>query len=190
MNRSLRAARITLVLLALGATGLSAQARLVLGVGGGVIFPTKGSFGDDVKSMGYHFQLMAGISPGAGKLAFRVDGQYGSVNYEEQTSGARPKDKILAVNGDLVFHPSRSGSIRPYLLAGPTWGHFSYSSGVTSVGDETTSNFGFNGGIGLNMGGGEKTWFFAEFRYIHTEDHKYMPLTVGIRINTRQAYAK
>jgi opacity protein-like surface antigen len=70
------------------------------------------------------------------------------VNYEAGTGATTPKDKILAVNADLVFHPSSSGGVRPYLLAGPTYGHFSFRSGVSGIGDVSTNNFGFNGGAG------------------------------------------
>jgi hypothetical protein len=41
-----------------------------------VIVPTKGesSFGDDVKSVGYHMQLMLGIAPGKGKISVASTG--------------------------------------------------------------------------------------------------------------------
>jgi opacity protein-like surface antigen len=177
------------LLLIVAAAGVSAQTRVVLGVGGGAIIPSKSSFEPpEVKSMGYHMQFMVGISPGGGKLSFRFDGQYASLNYEEQTSGARPKDKIFAVNADLVFHPSSGGSVRPYLLAGPTYGSFKFRSGLTSDPDESTSNVGFNAGAGINLGGSSKLWFFAESRYIYTKDHKYIPVSIGVRINTGQPF--
>ena len=192
MRGTLRALMTTGLLLGLGTAGLAGQTRLVLGAGGGVIVPTKGesSFGDDVKSVGYHMQLMLGIAPGNGKVSVRFDGQYGSVNYEAGTGATTPKDKILAVNADLVFHPSNSGGVRPYLLAGPTYGHFSFRSGVSGIGDVSTDNFGFNGGAGLNIGNSSKVWFFTEARYIYTKEHKYIPITVGVRINLSQPYAK
>jgi opacity protein-like surface antigen len=191
MRGTLRALATTGLLLVVGTAGLAGQTRVVLGLGGGAIVPTKGesSFGDDAKSVGYHFQVMAGVAPGGGKISVRFDGQYGSVNYEESTSGARPKDKILAVNADLVFHPSSGGSIRPYLLAGPTFAHLSHRSGVTGVGDVSDDKFGFNGGAGLNIGGTSKVWFFTEARYIYTKERKYIPITIGVRINTGQPYA-
>ncbi|HEU5220369.1 MAG TPA: outer membrane beta-barrel protein [Gemmatimonadales bacterium] len=195
MRGTLRAVATTGLLLVLGTAGLAGQTRLVLGVGGGPIFPNKSSFSDNtykVKSVGYHFQFMLGVAPGNGKLSFRVDGQYGSVKYEPLTTGTVAKDKIFAVNADLVFHPTTSGGVRPYLLAGPTYGHFSFRSGLTGTAsaDETTNNVGFNGGAGLNFGNSEKIWFFLESRYIYTKDHKYIPVTLGVRINTGQAYTK
>jgi hypothetical protein len=184
-------ARITAtaaLLLTLGAAGAQGQTTVVLGVGGGPIFPTKGenSFGSDVKSAGYHGQVMVGFGQAGGKVSVRFDVQYGSVKYVPTTT-TKPKDNILAVNMDLVLHPSSSGAVRPYFMAGPTYGHFSYSSGAAgaSYGDVTTNNFGFNAGVGLRLGSSDKVWFFTEGRYIYTKEHSYMPLTVGVRINPR-----
>ena len=195
MRGTVRALAATGLLLVLAAGGAAGQTRVVLGVGGGAIFPNKSSFSDatyKVESLGYNMQLMFGVAPGNSKLSFRADGQYASVKYEPLTTGTVAKDKIFVVNADLVFHPSTSGGVRPYLLAGPSYGHFSFRSGLTGTAsaDETTNNVGFNGGAGLNLGMGEKVWFFLEGRYIYTKDHKYIPVTAGIRINTGQPYAK
>lgn len=194
MRGTLRAVAAAGILLLAGSTVVSGQTRVVLGVGGGAILPTKGdnSFGSDVKSLGYHFQAIVGIAPGNGKVSFRFDGQYGSVNYEELTTGARPKDKLFVVNADVVLHPSGGGGVRPYLMAGPTYGHFNFRNGLTGTAgnDETTNNVGFNGGAGLNIGHGQKVWFFIESRFIYTKEHKYIPVTAGIRVNTGQAYKK
>jgi hypothetical protein len=196
MRDTMRAIATTGLVSALVAGGLAAQTRVVLGVGGGALLPTKGdnSFGgteagQELKAkLGYHFQFMVGVAPGGSKVSFRFDAQYGAVNYQKLTSGVTPKDKIFAVNADLVFHPSTGGGVRPYLLAGPTYGHFSYRNGLTGTAgaDATTSGVGFNGGAGLNFGHGDKVWFFAEARYVYTKEHKYVPITVGIRINTGQ----
>jgi opacity protein-like surface antigen len=189
MRGTLRAVMAAGLFLTVGAAGLSGQVRAVAGVGGGVIFPSKSSFEPPpVKSLGYNIQLMLGIAPAKGKVSFRIDGQYASLNYEQGTGTAKPKDKILVGNADLVVHPTNGGSVRPYILAGPSYGHFSYRTG-TGIGDETTNNFGFNGGAGLNMGTGSKVWFFVESRYIYTKDHKYIPVTAGVRINLSQPYS-
>jgi opacity protein-like surface antigen len=188
MRGTMRAMAATGLLLVLAAGGLAGQVRVILGAGGGVVVPTKSesSFGPDVKSLGYHLQLMLGVGARNSMIGVRVDGQYGSVNYEK-VGTVTPKTKIFAVNGDLVLHPTNSGGVRPYLLAGPSYGHFSFRSGLTST-DETSNKVGFNAGAGLNFGQREKVWFFTEARYIYTKTHKYFPITVGVRINLSQAY--
>lgn len=193
MRGTLRTAAAAGFLFVLGASAVVGQTRVVLGVGGGAILPSKSSFEPPpVKSVGYHAQVMFGIAPSAGKVSARFDGQYASLNYEQQVSGARPKDKIFVVNADVVLHPGGNGAVRPYLMAGPTYGHFSFRNGLTGTAGNnvSTNNVGFNGGAGLNMGSGAKVWFFIESRYIYTKDHKYIPVTVGVRINTGQPYTR
>jgi hypothetical protein len=41
-----------------------------------------------------------------------------------------------------------------------------------------------------NIGTGNKLWFFIESRFIYTKDHSFIPVTLGVRINTAQAYKK
>src|SRR3979490_315914 len=123
MRGTLRAATATGFLLVLGAGGLYAQVRVVLGVGGGVIIPRKSSFGaPPVKSLGYNMQAMVGIAPAKGIVSFRLDGQYASINHTPATGTATPKDKMFIGSADLVVHPTKSGSVRPYILAGPSFG--------------------------------------------------------------------
>jgi len=198
MRGTTRALAATGLLLALGSGVLAGQTRVILGVGGGALQPTKGanSFGgteagQELKAkLGYHFQLMVGVAPGNSLVSFRIDGQYGGLHYGKLISGVTPKDKIFAVNADLVVHPTKSGSVRPYILAGPTYGHFSYRNGLTGTAgaDEVTNGAGFNAGAGLNIGTGKKLWFFGEARYVYTKEHKYIPITIGVRINTGQPY--
>jgi len=193
MRGILRGAVAGLILCA-GATGLQGQTGIYAGVTGGVIFPSKGtsSFGSpnpNVKSIGYHAQLSFTVAKQDSKVAFRVDGQYGSVNYEKGSSGNTPKTKILTVNGDIVLLPMPTGNARPFILAGPTYGSFHYRTG-TSIGDENTSGAGFNAGAGLALGKrGAKALFVIESRYIYTKDHKYIPVGVGVRINLKQPRA-
>ena len=187
MRGILRGAVAGLILCA-GATGLQGQTAIYAGLSGGAIFPTKSasSFGPDVKSLGYHAQLSLSVAKVGSKVAFRVDGQYGSVNYTKLPGGTTPKDKILTVNGDLVLIPMATGSARPFFMAGPTYGSFHYRTG-TSIGDANTSGAGFNAGAGLALGKpGRKALFIIESRFIYTKEHKYIPLGIGVRINLNQ----
>ncbi len=190
MKGILRSASGVGFLLALGAAGLEAQAHVVLGFGGGVIVPTKGekSFGPDVKSLGYNIEAILGVAPAKGRITFRVDGMYSAINFKS-TSSATPKDKLFGIDADVVLHPGTNGSVRPYLMAGPSYLHDSYRSGSTT-GNATSSNIGFNGGAGLNFGPSDKVWFFLEGRFIHTKDHSFFPFSLGVRINPRPASAK
>jgi opacity protein-like surface antigen len=199
MRGILRSAVAVGLLGILGATGVEAQARVILGVGGGTISPlskskwTVGS-GTAVKSLGYNAQFMIGVAPAKGIFGVRLDGQYASLNHEVATAGNRPKDKLTGANLDLVLHAGQSGSaIRPYILAGPSVYHDSYRTGTT-VGDSSNTKFGFNGGAGLNFGKSDRVWFFLEARYVYAKifetSHSFVPVDFGVRISTHQAYSK
>jgi hypothetical protein len=200
MRGILRSAVAAGLLFTLGAVGVEAQVRVVLGVGGGTISPlskskwTVGS-GSAVKSLGYNGQFMVGVGPSKGMVSVRLDGQYASVNHEVQTGAStRAKDKLTGANLDLVLHPGQTGAaVRPYILAGPSVYHDSYRSG-TGLNDSTNTKVGFNGGAGLNFGKSDRVWFFLEARYVYAKifekAHSFVPVTAGVRISTRQAYAK
>src|ERR1041385_1220888 len=87
----------------LGAVGVEAQVRVVLGVGGGTISPlskskwTVGS-GTPVKSLGYGAQFMIGARPPTCRVAVRLAGHSASVN-PQLASGptTRAKDKHSAL---------------------------------------------------------------------------------------------
>ncbi len=190
MKGILGAASAAGFLLALGAAGLEAQAHVVLGLGGGIIVPTKGdkSFGPDVKSLGYNIEAIVGVAPAKGRVTFRVDGMYSAINFTS-TSSITPKDKLFGIDADVVVHPGGNGAVRPYLMAGPSYLHDSFSSGGTTA-NATSSNIGFNGGGGLNFGRSDKVWWFLEGRFIYTTDHSFFPFSFGVRVNTHPASAR
>jgi hypothetical protein len=200
MRGILRSAVAAGLLFTLGAVGVEAQVRIVLGVGGGTISPLSKSkwtvgTGTAVKSLGYGAQFMIGVAP-KGMVSVRADGQYASLNHEVAAGAStRAKDKLTGANLDLVLHPGKSDAgIRPYILAGPSVYHDSYRSANTPVGDSTNTKVGFNGGAGLNLGKSDRVWFFLEARYVYTKifekTHSFVPVTAGIRISTHQAYTK
>lgn len=207
MHRLVRVAAASGLLFCLGAVELQAQARLVFGLGGGVVFPMKSGFNAvespalSVKSLGFGGALIIGILPKEdSKVSIRFDLGYGNVHYETPTP-ARDKDpkmSIRNINADVVFHVgNQNGKVRPYILAGPTFVSWDYRTGVTSSTAAGTGkvkgSFGFNGGAGLNFGSGKNLWFFAESRIIWTKAQavtatgtekgtSFIPLLVGIRI--------
>jgi hypothetical protein len=199
MRAILRGAVTAGAILALGATGVEAQVRVVLGVGAGTVSPLSKSnwsavgLGTDVKSLGYNAQLMLGVQPVKGIWSVRLDGQYASLNHEP-TGSDHPKDKLIGGNLDLVVHPGQSSAaVRPYILAGPSLYHDSYRT-ATTTNEASNTKLGFNGGAGLALGKSDKVWFFVEARYVYTKlfdtSHGFIPVTAGVRINTHQAYVK
>jgi len=211
MKGILRAATATGLLLTLAALGLQAQARVILGLGGGVIIPMKSGFNAvenpnlSVKSIGFGGEFIVGIMPSpASKVSIRVDLAYDNVHYKTPPAPARDKDpkmSIRNINLDLVFHPGNaSGKVRPYIMGGGTLVSWDYRTGETSStagsAGKVKGSIGFNGGAGLNIGTGKNVWFFVETRYIWTKKQAvaqqvnvgtekgtgFIPIVVGIRI--------
>src|ERR1051326_5421097 len=199
MRGILRSVVAAAVLLVPGASGVEAQVRVILGVGGGTVSPLSksnwtGGSGSVVKSIGYNAQLIFGVQPAKGIWSVRPDRQYASLNHKTGASNSDSTDKLSGPSLDLVVLPGRPGTVvRPYILAGPSLYHDSYRSG-TSVGDSSNTKVGFNGGAGLALGKSDKVWFFVEARYVYTKifdtSHSFIPVTAGVRISTHQQYVK
>ena len=209
MKGILRAATVSGVLLTSAALGLQAQARLVLGLGGGVVIPTKSGFNAvetpplSVKSLGFGGEFIVGIVPKPdSKITIRLDLAYDNLHYKDVAGRDRaPKMSIRNINADLVVHPgSSSGMVRPYFMAGPTIVSWDYRTGETSSTAGGTGSvkgsIGFNGGAGLNIGTGKNFWFFIESRYIWTKAQAiakvtnageekgtgFIPIIIGFRV--------
>ena len=210
MKGILRAATASGILLSCAALGLQAQARVTVGLGGGVVLPMKSGFRQvenpniEPKSLGFGGELIIGIMPKAdSKVGFRVDFGYQNVHYDAPTTPTRDKDPKMSIrnaNLDLVLHPgSSSGKIRPYVMVGPSFVSWDYRPNVGTLTGKVKGSFGFNGGVGINFGAGDKLGFFAESRFIWTKDQavaqgtnggtekgtSFVPIMVGIRIMTK-----
>jgi hypothetical protein len=204
MKGILRAATVSGLLFTFAAFGLHAQARVVLGLGGGVVIPMKSGFNAvedpplSVKGVGFGGQFMVGIIPSPGsKVTIRFDLAYDNVHYESVAGRTKdPKMSIRNFNADIVLHPgSAAGKVRPYILAGPTVVSWDYRPNDPSGTGKVKGSFGFNAGAGLNFGQGRLT-FFVESRYIWTKSQAiaqgtnagtekgtaFIPIIVGIRI--------
>src|SRR5213596_3770561 len=125
MRGILRSAVAAGLLFTLCAVGLHAQAKVVLGIGGGAIFPMSksdyqvGTTGPAVKSVGYNAQVMVGVLPSNGIVSVRVDGQYAALKHELLSGTIYPKTKFTGGNLDIVVHPGKKdAAVRPYIMGG------------------------------------------------------------------------
>ena len=209
MKGILRAATASGILLSCAALGLQAQARVAVGLGGGVVLPMKSGFRAvenpnlEPKSLGFGGELFIAVMPKAdSRVGFRVDFGYENVHYKEATPtrDKDPKMSIRNANLDLVLHPgSSSGKIRPYVMVGPSFVSWDYRPNGGGRTGKVKGSIGFNGGVGLNFGAGERLGFFAESRFIWTKSQavaqgtaggtekgtSFVPIMVGIRILTK-----
>lgn len=204
MKRILRAATASGLILTFAALGLHAQARVVLGLGGGVVIPMKSGFEAvedpelSVKGLGFGGMIIVEILPKPdSRVGIRFDLNYDNVHYESVAGRTKdPKMSIRNFNADIVFHPGGQGSVRPYIMAGPTVVSWDYRPNDPSGTGKVKGSFGFNGGLGLDFGSGKTVTFFAESRFIWTKSQaiaqganagtekgtSFIPIMVGIRI--------
>ncbi len=146
--------------------------RFMAGVG--VSTPT-GDFGD-VADVGFHGRLGLQLGAPGVPISGRLEGGYTSFGQAE------PAPKISVLDGSLSAVLTLEGPmLQPYFLVGA--GLHRVDSDLE--GAEATTEPGFHGGFGVNIGalgfGG-----FAELRVvqINTEGVKsrYFPITIGIRL--------
>jgi opacity protein-like surface antigen len=183
MKRMLRGAAIGLAV-AMSAQAAQAQSNLSLGLGGGAVVPT-GSLADFSKT-GWNATASARLKPAVSPIGFQLDGFYNRLGFEAADGHAR----ILGASANALF--ALPGAVaHPYLIGGI--GMYNMKA---SGADGSETKFGFNGGLGVDVGVGPAK-LYAEGR-LHAimkgsldsetleETTAYMvPLTVGLRWSLR-----
>jgi opacity protein-like surface antigen len=198
MKRMLKAA-VALAAVGVLATG-EAEAQAKFMIGGGLAMPT-GEFSsteDGGYFAGNGFNALAGVTVGAPMMPFgvRVDGSFNRFGLAEEAGEMDANYQVLAGTANAVFSLPVPGLVQPYLLAGVGV----YNSKLT--GDDVTeefsnaeTNFGINGGVGVNLSLGGLS-LFGEARMhnvfisertvgdvtIEAEDIRMIPVTVGLRL--------
>lgn len=189
---------VAVMITAFGAASLEAQSRLDSGgarflIGGG---PTLGlgDFGDAFPN-GPHGLAAFGFQPVGFPVGLRVEGMYHRLTGDDELLDFTDLDtRILSgtVNAVVNFTTSPVSPIRPYLIAGG--GLYN----TRSVGDDapdgagSETDFGINGGAGLDYRIGQNVGLFLEGRYhlIFTEEDEIVgssntsivPISLGVRI--------
>jgi hypothetical protein len=175
------------VAVALSAQAANAQGGVSLGIGGGAVVPT-GSL-SDVGKTGYNATLSAQFKPAASPLGLQVDGFYNRFAFD----GFDGHTRMIGGTANALF--SLPGAVaHPYLIGGV--GVYNMQATLDGFGSASDTKFGFNGGLGLDLGVGPAK-LYAEGR-LHAimkgtvdsqsleETTAYMvPLTVGLRWSLR-----
>jgi len=174
-------------------TDATAQVRGVFGVGLSV---PVGDFADETGGAAEAggATALAGIEwlPQGKSFGLRVDGAYNrfcTSACDEATSDRDIRYRFLnaTLNGLMEFPLGAEGNLRPYMLAGV--GLYNYrleGDDVTAGADDSQSDFGVNGGLGLTYAMG-RVGVFAEGRFHNVfatgSDLQFIPMMVGARIN-------
>jgi opacity protein-like surface antigen len=180
MKRSLIVAAVALACIC---TASSASAQSVnpikFGVAGGLSMP-QGDFGD-VSAMGYNITGVLGFQAPMVPVGLRFDLGYNGFG-EKDDNGVTASILSGTLNG--VFNLGMAPTMSPYLIGGLGMYRSKVEiDGLGEAGEASSTDFGFNGGIGLRFGlSGFST--FAEARYNHImtdeESTSYIPITFGI----------
>ncbi|MDB4916625.1 MAG: hypothetical protein JWM95_4269 [Gemmatimonadetes bacterium] len=124
-----------------------AESQVGFGVAAGLSAPI-GNFGDAVES-GYHLTGIVNLAIPLAPVGFRFEGSYNSFNYQSSLSSAASgaSSRILSGTANVVF--STPGLLGPYLIGGI--GAYNTSAQCSSCNSSST-NLGFNGGVGMKLG--------------------------------------
>lgn len=172
MNRFVRAS-FTMVAAALAFSAADAQAQIGFSVAGGPSFAT-GDFGEPL-DMGYHAKVAASFSIPVLPIGLEADAMWNHFDVSESEESGR----ILSGSLNAMINLPTPG-ITPYIVGG-----VGYYDMKGSDADESVSDFGINGGVGVRLGLVGLGGVFAEARlhniFTEGESSRFIPVSVGIR---------
>ena len=164
-----------------GAQDIGATRAFTIGVAAGATVPT-GDFAD-AYGTGFNITGMVGFQPAALPVGVRFDLMYHSLPGDEIAGVELDDLNIIAGTANAVLTVSNAGGVRPYLIGGI--GLYRADGG----GDETSTDFGLNGGAGIEFGlAGFSTFLEARFHSVFIDDEgtdvgnlNLIPITFGLR---------
>ncbi len=161
-------------------TATASQAQMTesrFGAKAGIALPM-GDFGDAV-GLGFHLGGHLTM-PLQGKLALRVDVDYGRYGGEDGTG----IDNVSLLGGvaNLVYRMETGSELKPYLLGGI--GFYNTSIEGNGGGSADESDLAFNVGIGYDFKFGNSN-LFTELRYLSIQSDgssiNTLPIVIGLR---------
>ncbi len=169
------------------AAGADAQAprRASLGIAAGASVPV----GDlaDAYSTGYHVRGLVDIrGTPTSPLGFRIEAAYDKLGEKDDNSR---EYRTLSATGNLVLGIPTQSAISPYLIGGV--GVYNTKAEIGDIDipsdddneEETTTDFGLNGGAGLKFAlSGFSAFVEARYNWISRDPNaaQYIPIVFGI----------
>jgi hypothetical protein len=162
--------RIALVFGALLVAAPTLHAQASFSIAAGASVPT----GDaaEVVKMGYNATVGVGFKPPLAPIGVRVEGMFNSFEFD----GPEASQRVMALTGNGTY------TILPQLYA--IGGVGMYNSKASVDGAESSTDFGFNIGAGLNIPlTGFGTYVEARYHHIPVEggSFTFLPITFGIK---------
>jgi hypothetical protein len=162
--------RITLVLGALLFAAPTLHAQASFSIAAGAALPT-GDAADGLK-MGYNATVGIGFKPPLAPIGVRVEGMFNSFEFD----GVDASQRVMALTGNGTY------TILPQLYA--IGGVGMYNSKASPAGSESSTDFGFNIGAGINIPlTGFGTYLEARYHHIPVDNgsFSFVPVTFGIK---------
>jgi hypothetical protein len=190
--------KLCLVVATLGTVAGSTAHAQVRGILGAGLSVPVGDFADEnigaAQAGGGTALIGAEWLPAGRNVGLRVDGdfsQFCTTSCDESGGDLDIKYQVLNANvsGLLELPMGATGNVRPYVLAGMgVYNHKLRGDDVPSGADDSQTDFGLSGGVGLNFDVG-RFGLFAEGRFHNVfadgTDLQYIPVMVGVRIGGR-----
>lgn len=167
------------------------------GVSGGLTVPT-GNLGNDLNS-GYSVSGLVDLQPAPGPLALRLEVGYDRFAYKDsyqsflaQAAGGSYSSNTHYLRGtaNLIYRLPNMSGIRPYVTGGVGVYNNSdgttlqYGGNTTTFNSSSTTKFGVNGGVGIELPLAGITPFLEVRAHGVQTDYTpvtYVPITVGFR---------
>ncbi|HYC51320.1 MAG TPA: outer membrane beta-barrel protein [Gemmatimonadaceae bacterium] len=165
--------RVTLAVGALLFAAPSLHAQLSFSLAAGASLPM-GDAAEDPNGlkMGYNATVGLGFKPLLVPVGLRVEGMFNSF----EVDGADVSQRVLGLTGNATY------TILPQLYA--IGGIGMYNSKASVAGSESSTDFGFNIGAGVNIPlTGFGTYVEARYHHIPVEggSFQFVPITFGIK---------
>jgi hypothetical protein len=183
--RAIRSFVVVAVLAATAGTSTAAAQGVTVSVGGGPAVPL--GFLNSGTNIGVHAMAAVSVAPAAFPIGIRVDGMYHRYGF---SGGADGHFRVFQGAASAVYHlpAAESTTIRPYLLGGVGLYNYKSISDFPFTPDESTTDVGINGGVGVDVIAGALR-LFTEARYHNVftprENVEFLPITVGVRLGGR-----
>jgi hypothetical protein len=182
MRRSTVIAAVIMMLTLLAPTASRAQSPISLGLGGGVALPLS-SFSDDAVP---GFRALGTLAVGVPliPIGLRIDAAFDRFGVDRPLVGsagsASGSQRVASLTANATYRLLPLPIVSPYLIGGGGSYRVSCGGDITC---ESTTYFGWNGGVGLRFGA-LGLHAFAEARYHHVNvgggGIQYVPVTVGL----------
>jgi hypothetical protein len=153
---------------------MPARSQARLGAGAGLTIPV-GELGR-IDQVGYQLNASLQSTPQLATVGFRADAMYAAMGRKETIQDIT--ERIVGVSLGAMIRARSTASSYPYAVG--ALGLYNQSTSPRPIGGTSSTDLGFNAGLGARFTLGNRT-AFAEARYHHMTSGgaRFVPVTLG-----------